>query len=86
MRRKNMAKRRATSKRKRRTTSRKNLEQLVMQSLTDEKFIKSLEKDPAATLKKHGYPHDDRIVKEILGIDFKAFRRAFPGRPSKYWC
>lgn len=62
------------------------LNRLVKQALSDDDFVRQLEKNPSAALKQHGYPYDAALVKEIKKINFKVFREAFPSRFKNYWC
>jgi hypothetical protein len=64
----------------------RTLDDLVKQAMTDEAFVRDLEKSPARALKKHGYPADAKLVAQIRGIKFSVFREAFPRKPSVAWC
>jgi len=63
----------------------KTLESLIKQCLTDEDFVKALEKAPKATLEEHGYAADPKLVKEIQKVDFAVFRK-FAKRANAYFC
>jgi len=63
----------------------KTLESLIKQCLTDEDFVKALEKSPKATLEEHGYAAEPKLVKEIQKIDFAVFRK-FAKRANAYFC
>lgn len=53
----------------------KGLEELILQAMTDKKFIAHLESDPEAALAENGYEVSSQLVTAIKSVDFKAFRK-----------
>jgi hypothetical protein len=60
----------------------KGLDALLQQALTDDGFFCDLQRDPAATLERYGYPTHDAIVGKVRQIDLVGLRQAFRLDPS----